>query len=504
MRTLLPSLSSLSSLSRLPSNALLLALLLASSPACKPKSPPTDATPIAQDPAPTEPSAAPSASSASAALKLPPTPPKVPTMALEPFAPEGTKLDGLFPIQGAIMVNKEMRIGRLVDDAIEWVGYVPETNQSFGGSYVYAVQGTWPDNVDVLYSSVQGRAPQPSVYPLTGKGTLRVFGEGGSPARIIGVARSDTFTIALNWSMISSTESASVRGPARRLKFQTPAQAGCKPGEIERYEHFPEPPAIVPSSFGATPSGTILSLGNLCEKRGLAAEVWSPSDEKSRIVDLSHLAEPGTYSVSILPGQGDEAWFLPSSKSPVLHYRDGTFEALPRLDPPATEAFLSQTGKLHTYDGQTLHRFDEGAWHPVARLAWPKHFHSIAIDARGGIWASTWGAVLKLRETESLEFTDACTTPYLHLYDVNPDNPKKFDYPTTRKALASFPDVAALTLVEAHEDGTRRLGLQVADKAQAEAVIAHLATTMKDEQPKLICYAPKVSRTIEMKKPKGK
>jgi len=33
------------------------------------------------------------------------------------------------------------------------------------------------------------------------------------------------------------------------------------------------------------------------------------------------------------------------------------------------------------------------------------------------------------------------------------------------------------------------------------AVIAHLATTMKDEQPRLICYQPKSGRTIPIGKP---
>jgi hypothetical protein len=87
----------------------------------------------------------------------------------------------------------------------------------------------------------------------------------------------------------------------------------------------------------------------------------------------------------------------------------------------------------------------------------------------------------------------------VYLYEISSKNDKKFTYPTTRKALSSFPEVGAISLVE-FEDGYRgRLGITVTSKAQGEALIAHLKETMKEETPRLLCFEPpKDARKIDM------
>ena len=107
--------------------------------------------------------------------------------------------------------------------------------------------------------------------------------------------------------------------------------------------------------------------------------------------------------------------------------------------------------------------------------------------------------VYRLRPAPSTEYTSSCTTPFVHLYDVSPKNDRKFTFPGTRKGLATFADVAKINLVE-FNDGGYRLGLTVPDRATADAVIAHLATTMKDEHPRLLCYTPKDVRSVPIKK----
>ena len=90
-----------------------------------------------------------------------------------------------------------------------------------------------------------------------------------------------------------------------------------------------------------------------------------------------------------------------------------------------------------------------------------------------------------------------CKTPFVYLYEVSWKNEPKYTFPTTRKALSTFPQVADITLVE-YWEGARSLGVQVKSKEQGEAVAAHVKATMKDEHPELICYAPKKPRVIEM------
>ncbi|WP_437912510.1 hypothetical protein WME73_36145 [Sorangium sp. So ce302] len=103
-----------------------------------------------------------------------------------------------------------------------------------------------------------------------------------------------------------------------------------------------------------------------------------------------------------------------------------------------------------------------------------------------------------LREWSAGEAETYCKTPFVYLYDVALQNDAKFTFPTTRKALSTFPAVAQIGLVEYYEGG-QRLGVTVKSKEQGEAVIAHVKANMKDEHPELICYAPKNPRVIEMK-----
>jgi len=92
---------------------------------------------------------------------------------------------------------------------------------------------------------------------------------------------------------------------------------------------------------------------------------------------------------------------------------------------------------------------------------------------------------------------DECKTWFVDLYAVSHKNDKKYTYPTTRKALASFPDVSKIGLVEFQGD-SRRLGITVQSRKQGEAVAAHVRDTMKDENPRIFCYAPKKPRQIPM------
>ena len=441
-------------------------------------------------------------SSASAAMvpvtTRPAAPKVVPTLTAVPFEPEGTHPELVAGIEGGIAVAEGLRVGRIEGgERIEWVGKIPaDDNQGFGGSFIASVHGRFPDSVDVLYYSNQGRAPQPTYTAVTGKGQYFRVGEGGMPGDITDVATvgESTLVAAL---MYTGYIFMTVRGPKLSYKLTSFGEAGCKPEEEFRNRgHTGDVPALAPRAFAATETGTVMTVGTLCDKRGPTAEVWDKPGEKSRLVDLGEWLKAMDYSPDLLRSRGDELFLYPGQKDPILRYRNGKFEPLPRLDKPITFAFVSQNRVLHALAGQTIHRFDEGTWVPVAHLAWPMKIRALVLD-KDTLWGSTWRNVFKFRETKSLALTDDCATPFVYLYDVSPDNAPDFTFPSTRKALASFEGASDLGLVEFRE-GTRRLGLTVKSKQQAEAVLAHIKATMKNEEPKLLCYAPTSPRSIPL------
>jgi hypothetical protein len=445
---------------------------------------------------------APAIPTASAGTAAADSPKSIPTLTLEKFAPAGSEPRALYAIDGALVVVDDQRVGRIVDDGIEWsTGKIPPDG-AYGRHSITSVHGRWPDAVDVLLMGL-GRAPEPKYFPLTGKGVQHREGDGGALGHINGVATVGESTVVAGFTAYSvGHRIVTVRGPGLVVKQITPAQAGCKAGEISEIPNTPAPPAIVPRAFGATSSGTLVSIGRLCEKRGVAAEVWD-NPGKSRIVDLSGWGKGMGDSPTLLKGTGDELWLFFGGGHPILHYRSGNFEPIPVPEKPIKNVFVSAKGELHASDGGTIHRYGDGKWIPIAHLTWPTTFRALAIDDKGALWGDTSVAVYKFVEGHSVAFHDGCTTPFVYLYDISSSNAKDFTFPSTRKALSTFPGVSEIGLVEFRAEEQRRLGITVASKESGEAVLAHVKANMKDEQPRLLCYEPKEPRKVELKA-KGK
>ncbi len=469
-----------------------LCLLGATAMACS-KAPPTPEKETVSPPsaAPLT-SAAPSASAAS--IERAPAKKALPTLAPEPFAP--AKGMGFYSIEGALVVVEGLRVGRIVDEAIAWFGTLPETNAWLGGSQINGVYGTFPDAVDVFYSSNNGRAAQPSLYPLTGKGTSVTFSPGGGIGWVSGTARLGKTTIVGGYGMSDGYTLRTVRGPGLLLRPTLADKVGCTDEELQRqWGGRDTAVAVAFRAVAATEKGTLVTIGNLCDRDDKpVAEVWDEPG-KSRIIELSTLTKNIGYFPRILVGKGDDLWL---DSTPVLHYSAGKFEPLPKLDRPLKSLFVSPAGKLHGISGRTIHRFDEGKWTAIANLPWPMWFSTIAMDEKGTLWVAHDSGVARLREQSGPDIEGDCKTPFVYLYEVSWKNEPKFTFPTTRKALSTFPQVADITLVE-YWEGSRSLGVQVKSKEQGEAVAAHVVANMKDEHPEVICYAPKKPRVIEMK-----
>nr|AYM54140.1 hypothetical protein [Chondromyces catenulatus] len=476
--------------------------LAASSVACGNKGTPS---PVPEKDAPTSVSSAAPSDAAPLAAPVPEAPKEAPTFQLEEFAPGGRHPTDIYAIEGALMVVEGLRVGRIEGDRIEWIDKTIPDFLAYGGSHINSVHGRWPDAVDVLYSSNNGRAPAPSYMPLTGKGGTMTFQPGGGAGAIAGLAWTGDTLMLAGYSGENGHQFVPVRGPVITRHRQTPAEAGCKKGEVYQNEYQPPAPAIAPESLGSTRAGTMMSYGSLCEKRGPAMEIWDKVTGKSRIVDLSEFATSLGYWVHFLRAPGDdEVWVFSDSASLILHYVNDKFEALPKLENPMTDAFVSPKGELYARDAWTVNRFEDGKWKLVARMPWHYTRSSMVIDKDGQFWIGAALTVYKLKEGPRIAYHEGCATPFVFLYDVSYDNAKDFTFPSTRKALATFPGVDELSLVEFYEGG-RRLGLKVPSKEQGEAVIAHIKANMKDEHPVLLCYDPKKPRNIEMKtKAKGK
>jgi hypothetical protein len=474
----------------LPLRIAALALLCAGAIACSSKaSPPAEKERPSASAAPASAVAPAPRASASAAPG-----PSVPTLAPEKFAPGGKQPEKVFAVEGAIMVVDGFRVGRVVDDGVEWIKKtVPAEHAGYGPNMVDGVVGRWPDSIGALYSNTNGRAPSPTYFPLTGVGNAHTVAAGGGWGDILGVARVGESTLLASNSPGDGVELMTVRGTVVRRPM-TPEQAGCKPGEL-RESYGTPPPAITPAVVAATRAGTLVSIGRLCEKRAPAAEIWDKSG-KSRIVDLGRFWKKVGYRAQLLPGDGDELWAFSDAFHHVLHYRDGQFEAVPDLLRPIQNVFVSPRGQLHAYDGRTIHRLEGSKWIAVAHLAEPLAVKNMALDDQGTFWVHDTG-VSRLRPAPSVEVPEGCATPFVYLYDVSYDNGPTYTYPTTRKALSTFADVGALGLVE-FGSYPKRLGVTVATMAQGEAVVAHVRQTMKDEDPVLVCYAPDSPRKIDM------
>lgn len=468
-----------------PPSALVLLSALALS--CAKSAPTPEKEPTA---APSAAPVAPSASAASAERE----PPKktIPTLVPEPFeATKGMSLD-LFAIEGALIVAERLRVGRIVDERVEWIGSIPDDHQFLGGSKISSVQGYWPDGVDVLSMSL-GRAPMPTYIPLTGKGVRRLYGDGGALGWITGTTRLGKTTLVAGYDSAEGHRIETVRGPTLALAPIPAEKGGCTQEEISKMG-YGAPRAVPPRAIAGTEAGTLVTLGNLCDReKSPAAEVWDEPG-KSRIIEIGSLVKEIGYFPKLLRGKGDDLWL---ATQPVLHYNGGKFEALPALERPLKSLFVSPSGKLHGVSGRAIVRYDEGKWTTIANLPWPMTFSTIAMDEKETIWVS-YNGISRLRESSGGDAETDCKTPFVYLYEVAWQNDAKFTFPTTRKALSTFPAVGEIGLVEYYEDG-RRLGVTVKSREQGEAIIAHVKANMKDEHPELICYVPKNPRVIEMK-----
>lgn len=412
--------------------------------------------------------------------------------------PKLSEADDLYPIENAVIVSAKYRLGRITDDegTVEWLGRVPDGNPAIGPTRILGVYGVAPKDVDVRYQWNNGRAPEPTYFPLSGKGHSVITGEGGMYGYISGIARVRDTTILGTYGRETGHVLRTVRGPKLVRKLTTAKEAGCTAAELGPQIDEQAPKAIGPNDLAGNDKGELFSVGELCEKRGPAVERWD-AEGKATILPIPWKKERVRFA-RFLRGKGDKLWLFGTGELPLLEYRDGAFVALSAAFPDASaKPFVSLEGELYAYTDEGVFRLDETktAFVPVAKLQYPKSILALT-KAGDTFWVNSRGRVGKLVPAASVDRRDDCPTPFVDLYRVSDNSDAKFTFPTTQKALASFPERDAIALVDSEVEGVRRLGVVVTSNAQGEALIAHLATTMKDEHPTLMCYQPKNPRVI--------
>jgi hypothetical protein len=479
----------------------LLGMCLAGAPGCRDKAAPNPAPPT---------SSAQAVPSESAPRRR--ADPPIVTLEPELFAPDNTKPSAVYAIEGALMVVEDVRVGRVAGKSIEWIGSVPKKGDFGAENYIISVEGRWPDSVGAETLNSTGRAPMPTLFPLTWKSRGYMVGPGGQGAYILGLMRIDDAFLLVAWSIEQGHQIIQVNGPKLKRKFTPRVMAKCATRELQ-FMTARFTPAVSPDALGTTPAGTMLSVGHVCEADGpVAAEVWDKGQETSHRIDLKPYWLKGDSARQFLKGEGDTAYFPKGTWSQILRYSEGKFDLLPSFGRPMLRAFTSQSGKLYATDDRTISQFDGERWVPVARLASKgadagvpqlRQLRSIVSDGET-FWATAGDKVYRLvpaatpdgaapPETALLaapESPATCTTPFVYLFSVGYTIPRKYDYPKTRKALQSFAEAGSLKLVEFDDTGSRQVGVKVTSMAQGEALIAHLKPIMTDDDPRLTCFEP--------------
>ncbi|NUO49725.1 MAG: hypothetical protein HOV80_12795, partial [Polyangiaceae bacterium] len=436
----------------------------------------------------TAPASASASTSAAAAI----TPEAPPLLDLAEQFPVPESYSGVYALDGAIIVSSRNRYGRLGDQGVEWLKTYGG-HPAYGETIVMSVSGVYPDGVDVITSLSNGRAPLPSYSPATGQGSGVTFSPGGGMGWVAGIARVGASTLVAGYdNMEGGHQILHVRGPKLERKHLSLKEGGCSE------EDFPKA-ALETHDFGATKAGTVLAFGDLCGKES-AVEVWAAGgSSKPKIVKPPGGLE--SYGNDLLQGPGDVLWIANSRDKQILEYKDGGFSQLPALpgDKKLVKAFVDRD-TLHATDGNVIYKLDGGAWKTAATLVWSSDFSHLLLRD-GTYWGVSASKLVKLVPGKSNAYTEGCKTPFVQLYDVSDKAEPTYKFPTTTKALATFADIEKVGLVEYYE-GRRRLGITVPSKEVGDAVIAHVKATMKDEDPKLLCYEPKKPRAIEVTKAK--
>jgi hypothetical protein len=449
--------------------------------------------------------------------RLPLTAAKLDTRRLDPRYTDGLTDDralNVHALRGAMFVSYAGVIAELRDQELA-IDYASGAVATYT---VLSMGGSWPDRITarVFYDSWRSTAFQRSppvaetkIYGYA-KGELTSSGTDDVPLKVAG------WKNGTNLSLVAGE--LKVEGPGDPPKQQPPRDgAGCKTRQIAAEE------------LDALPSGEAFLLGRHCGAGAYALEVFDAVGQ-SRIEDLPD-APANVKRGFITAGSPKSVFAMLSTGERVYLARwDGAAARKLELDASGdvSSVWATADGALFFILKQ---KFKAELWR-VLPSGQVRKSDVFAPSPGAQVWAAdadtayvpSFSSILSTKP--GLEFTgyatkegepggpnealspprsglpahhEDCKTPFVWLFDVVESSAEDFTFPNTRAALSSFPKRADIKLVELWlgSMSNRKLGAVVPMKSVGEELIAHVRKTMKNENPKLVCYAaPADARAI--------
>ncbi len=409
-------------------------------------------------------------------------PPAPPVLELQrAFEKELPSYANVYVIDGHLLVSSRYRVGKVVGDRIEWIAKATETMAGGGDNLIQSLWGRSLGELNATLRNDNGRIGTELFDAVTGEGYDTAYGPGGGYGSISGYAYLGESMVLFGRDYMGPRMEVGRGKPVER--YSIPAgSVGCKtPGY--------QPMGAVHSwAFGGARNGMLVSAGAHCDGDKPALEVWPPNEKKPSIVKLDAWLDEQARFDAVEPVGADAVWLLPYRGTKILELRGDKVTVVHDIE-GYDKGQMGADDTLYVSDKRNLWEVRGAERKIVAKLAWPTHLHAI-VRHEGTFWVRVLGSVYRLVPGKDPEVLDECKTPFVHLYDVKVDVLPDFTFPATRKALSSFSGAKEVSLVEFVE-GARRLGVVVPSREVGEAVVAHVKATMKDEQPRLVCYEPK-------------
>jgi len=420
----------------------------------------------------------------------------------------------LHPLRGAMFVSYAGVMGELKDHQLVLKSAVfPEEAYT-----VLSMAGSYPEQVQARVYFDSWASPGYQRSAPVKETRMHSFSKGELSG--LSVEASDAPLKLAGWKAGSALKlekgALGVLGAGAPPKQQPPRDgARCKVNEITAEE------------IDALPTGEVFLLGKHCGEGAYAAELFAP-DGSSRIEELPDA--PKTAKRGFIAASSSTRAYLVLSTGAVAYVATWDGAALRKLELEASGDVTSvwatadgtlfflllQKGKAELWrvlpsgeakkSGFFAPSPSASVWALDAETAYVPSFRSVLSTKPGLVFA---GYAQKKSEaaaepgpprTGLPRWTEDCKTPFVFLFDVVEQSGPEFNFPNTRGALASFPKLAEINLVEIKIGSGRKLGVVVPSKDVGEQVVEHVKKQMKDENPGLACYKPADdARTIKVK-----
>jgi hypothetical protein len=451
----------------------------------------------------------------------------------------------LFAIDGALLVVSSTAVGPGGAAVEAWYGADPPDLEKLGGggvpigvlengkvkvprnlifptgfwALVVGVEGRWPDGVRLLWTGTTGRTgvAEQSVlgdHGWTGRGGASVGYHYVSMARTAGgtfgmLAPSMPFP-GTSWSIVE------LDGKAAPYQLTPASKAECFDKELGKPR---QTAAVVPTAFGATADGTLISIGATCKDRW-AAEVWKPGARTAQL-HVFEARENGAFDGeprgALVRGANKDAWLLERF---VARYDGSAWKDLGAAPDDAllTAGAAAPDGTLWAIDaaGGLRHLTGE-AWETVS-LPGEAKAEDVAVH-EGVLYVSAGGVLFRhgqpgappaAREKPAgapkggpprrlpRPGSARCPQNLVLLYSFTKTTPDDYDFPLTRKAVKGHTELSGVRFVVTRDFGQKFFAAQAPTYAAGVKLARLVEEAVQGSKPQILCAEPEVLREVKI------